>query len=176
MNRIISILLLLCFLLPGLSSFSWLHYQRYLIKSKIKWQLLAALPDDDLLLLKFHEKDVQKQLHWEHSREFEYEWKMYDVVRQKKQGDTLYLWCFEDHQETSLKQKIRHLVNTSLANNIPHQSQQQSLLKWLDSLFFDTAPDILSFNKIIWQKKPLDYLYNLYYSIAFPPLSPPPKI
>ncbi|MFH1049421.1 MAG: hypothetical protein V1779_00660 [bacterium] len=53
----------------------------------MKWNMIAGLDKDELVLLKFTEEELVLKLRWEHSKEFEYHYQMNDIVDQAIQGD-----------------------------------------------------------------------------------------
>ena len=142
----------------------------------MKWQLLSETPNEDLVLLKFTTQEAQQKLNWEHSREFEFENKMYDLVRQSQVGDTLFYWCYEDQEETALNQQIKSLVNLSLANNQDYQNQQKNLLQWFELLYYSPS-SINNTLAIILANEVHHNEYDIIYlSINLAPLLPPPQI
>lgn len=67
---------------------------------------LAESGREDLFHFVLTRSEAQRLLHWVHSREFSYQGRMFDVVRQDERGDTLELWCYWDAEETRLKERL----------------------------------------------------------------------
>ena len=65
---------------PVATMFLYLHFEKAALKREIKWKMVAGIDQNELVLLKFSKEEAEKQLRWEHSKEFEYEGQMYDVV------------------------------------------------------------------------------------------------
>jgi hypothetical protein len=139
-NSLRCILLLSCLAAPLLLGYGWLRYQKSVVRKTVKRQLIAGLKPDELVLLKFTPEEARTALHWEHSREFEYQGQMFDVVKTETRGDTIFYYCWWDHAETELNQKIQALVANALHNNPQHQDNQARLSCFFKSLFCIELP------------------------------------
>lgn len=113
--------LLLCcvFVDPVIASFTWLYYQKAIIKREVKRQIIAGIDEDDLVLLKFSKEEAKTKLRWEHSKEFEYNRQMYDVVKTMTLGGMVYYWCWLDHEETKLNRRFCLFPNLYASITIP---------------------------------------------------------
>ena len=144
-----------------------------MVRKTVKRQLIAGMNPDELVLLKFTPEAAKTALHWEHSREFEYQGQMFDVVKTETRGDTIFYHCWRDHAETELNQKIQALVANALHNNPQHQENQARLSCFFKSLFCIEVP--------FWQMlevAPESPRCHLDAPIVAPPgapLVPPPK-
>jgi len=156
--------------------FSYLHFEKAAIKREIKWKMIAGMDMEELVLLKFSKEETETKLRWEHSKEFEYDGQMYDVVSKEIKGDSIYYRCWWDHEETALNKKLQKLVANTFKNNKDKQKNQKELNHYLQSLFcsqilewqtkqFDTAPSIFqnTLQKISFHSRRLS------------PPTPPPK-
>lgn len=130
---------------------------------------------EQLVLLKFTEEQKQKELDWEHSKEFEYRGEMYDVVEFEVKGDTTYYLCFEDKKETRVKTHIRELVSNILGNNPQNQENGRRIMTFFKSLYHSnqTEISILCFRKITNE---FYYTLELFRSEKGSPPAPPPKL
>lgn len=96
---------------------------------------MANIDSSKLELLKFAQSEIQTKLRWEHSREFEFEHQMYDVVESKIVGDSIYYWCWWDHEETELNQLLKELAIQAFDQHPKNKQQQERLLNYLKSLY-----------------------------------------
>lgn len=119
-----------------LIGFGWLHYQKSVVRKQVKQEFLSGMNEEALILLKFKASSVQAELHWEHSREFEYQGQMYDVVKSELKGDSIYYHCWPDHAESKLNRQIKELVANALNNNPQQQEHQKQLTHFFKSLFY----------------------------------------
>jgi len=159
---------------PIAVTFTWLHFQKKQVRKEVKWKMIAGLDKEEFVLLKFSKAESLSQLKWEHSNEFEYNNQMYDIVERAVKGDTIYYWCWWDHEETRLNKKLNELVAFALGNNTESKDAQKRLVNFLKSLFH---PETSVWESIVYQfeQKRTPYILN-YSSVSFPPLVSPPEI
>jgi len=173
--RLLGILLLLCLITPFASTYMFLKLQKKQIKKEIKWKMIAGLDKDELVSLKFTKEEAQIKLRWKHSKEFEYNGEMYDIAQNSTQGDSVFYWCWWDHKETKLNQQLNELVAFALGNNQQRKNNQEQLIDFYKSLFWQHYHAKLNVfatqvNELI---KPYDFSCL---TISIPPTVPPPEI
>ena len=74
-------------------------------RSDMLEQIYHGIPDSYLTILKFEKSNIRMDsdnLQWIRDDEFQYENLMYDLVRTKIVGDSVYLYCIMDEDETKL--------------------------------------------------------------------------
>lgn len=173
-HKIIRILLFFCLLAPIAATFTYLQYRRQQVRKEVKHQIIAGIDRAELVLLKFTEKQSQTELEWKHSKEFEYEGQMYDIVEYETLGDTTYYWCWEDVAETTLNKKLDDLTAYALGKNPQDQENQRRLLSFFKSLYFPAGSN-LEF-PIPGDTNKINPSYTeIYQSLCFSPADPPPK-
>ena len=128
---------------------------------------------DELVLLKFTEKESQTKLRWEHSKEFEYQGQMYDIVEKEIKGDTTYYWCWWDHEETKLNRRLDEFVDKVLENNPQNRDRQEELAEFYKKLYYNRCPDLFVLSKQI--KTGFHTFSENCLSIYYSPLVPPPR-
>ncbi len=131
----ISILLILILVIPTIGMFAWLQAQKHAVRKEVKHQLIAQTDRSELVLLKFHPNEMDEKLEWEHSREFEFDDEMYDVVEREVRGDTTYFYCWWDHEETALNRQLNELLTLALGQNKDHHQNKQQLQQFFLSLY-----------------------------------------
>src|SRR5688572_27780769 len=110
LRAVISIFLFLSLTVPFAGTYTWLQYHKHQTKRAIKWRMIAGMQGEELELLKFSKAETQTKLRWEHSREFEYNSQMYDVVAVITKADSVFYWCWWDNEETLLNKQLGQLV------------------------------------------------------------------
>lgn len=166
--------LFLCLLAPLVTGLLLLQHQKHMVRKTVKRQIIAGLSADELTAIKIHKKDIYTLLEWEHSKEFEYQHQMYDVVFTDTLGDSILYHCWWDYEETSLNRQLHHLA-TNAWNHNPVKEQKQKELKqlfknWLPSYF---SSQLEAFYTLPHIKYPH---FNTNPSrIYLPPQSPPPQ-
>ncbi len=98
--------------------------------------MIAGLEKSELIELKFPNDQLDGELRWEHSKEFEYRGQMYDVASKFVMGDTTIFYCWWDHEETALNKKLRSLVQLAMGQRQHNQNQQNQLRLFMSTLFY----------------------------------------
>ncbi len=173
-RKIAAIVLLLALFAPMTASYTWLQFQKSLVKKEVKEQIDAGIERDKLVLLEFSKEEAKTKLRWEHSREFEYRGNMYDIVKTKVKQDSVYYWCWLDHEETKLNDQIITLLNKN-SNDEPLNTNGNKILSLVFkplyiSGHFDWQPAL-----DISEKKEAFLKSSNYSSLNFPPPVPPPE-
>lgn len=103
----ISLLILLVFqtvLLLPLTKFSLeLH------KERVVHHLQTEEGKDELIQLKFTEKELREDLEWVEENEFVFQGWMYDVVEVERKSDHFVLTVYKDRKETRMKERFEAL-------------------------------------------------------------------
>lgn len=174
MKRTFAILLILIILFNFIGTFLTFIYVQKSIKKQVKWLIINNLPEDKLKTFVFPDNKIeQKKLGviWIHSKEFKYNNRMYDIVKEEKIDDKIQYLVFDDSKETDL---INNYLENSNSNNLFANNPK---LKNIKLFKFDYLPDkILSKISLFSIKQNLN-LINLDYLFKFKPdLFKPPRI
>ena len=136
--------------------------------------MIEGMDQSELVLLKFTHEESQTKLRWVHSREFEYDGEMYDIVEKEESGDTISYWCWWDYEETQLNRKLRDLVADAMGHHPLNKERQERLTHFLENLYcqynFEKPAIAHSLCRILPLKSHIGYS-----SIYFSPPSPPPE-
>lgn len=174
MKKIISIVLIFSFVAPFWISYSIIQYEKYQTKKKVKKLIVSGLDKNQLVQLKFSNKEIKTKLMWEHSKEFEYRGVMYDVVESNSHGDSTYYWCWEDTRETELNIILNRLASNAVDANKKVNDNLKLLSSLLSSLYYSQTNqfDLNESNK----SNRFIYIFIANCSsLYFSPLLPPPK-
>ncbi len=176
-ERIIAIVFLFVLCAPVATIYTFLQFEKSAIRRDIKGRMIAGMEHEELTLLKFTKEEVKTQLLWEHSKEFEYNGQMYDVVSQEIKGDSIFYRCWWDYKETKLNKKLKKMVASAFDQNEDNRALQKSFFSYLGSFF---CTDLFkweveaSFNSEVVYKNVLHQ--TIFNSIKITPPIPPPKL
>lgn len=174
MKKLLPVFFFLCLIAPFAVGFLWLQHERHLVRREVKHQLVAQVNKEELVLLKFTEEQAQK-INWKHSREFEFEGWMYDIVQQENRGDTTYYWCWWDYKETRLNKQLDHLLVRALQQNPVNRENQERLVKFIKTVH-QNPPVYLSNHFCPEDSEKRGFKRSMYKSLHFTPPAPPPWI
>ncbi len=160
---------------PYFGTYSWLKWQRRQVKRAVKWQMIAGIDKEKLVHLSFTSAEASSQLHWKHSREFEFKGEMYDIAGKAQVGDTLHYWCWWDHEETKLNRQLIQLVETFFGKSPVTKERHQRMENFYRALFCSGLP---VFTLLL--QDGCAFHYGLYVENWLSPYiiipSPPPKL
>jgi hypothetical protein len=142
MRSLVATILLLFMLLQAAGYLLVFEIQKHAIRREIKQQIKAGVPEAELVLLKFVEGKSYPAFQRVHAREFRYQGKMYDVVRQESRGDTTWYYCIADEKETQLFANLEELVERDLGQNPGRQERIERLLSFFSLLFFHSHEEV----------------------------------
>jgi len=174
LKKSIAILLLISLTVPFSGTYFYLQHKKHQIRKEIAGKILKGLHEKEIILLKFTETETESRLNWKHSREFEYNGQMYDIVGKKEEGGLIYYYCYKDHKETRLNRQKEKLISKALGHDPTRKSQSDKLTNFLKIIYsheafswFSSSPQIpvFRFSLIVFH----------FSSITLTPLSPPPK-
>ncbi len=173
-KQIIGLFLLFVLIVPAVATYSWLQHHKRIVKREVKWKMIAGVDKKELVFFKFSNQDLTTKLRWEHSKEFEYKTQMYDVVEKKATNDSIYLWCWWDHEETKLNKQLQGLLVTAFQNDSQTKDKQNSVFKFYNLFFFQPEfswePFISTFYPQIIVSNNIEYQ-----SVSILPSHLPPK-
>ncbi len=145
-----------------------------MVKISVGRNIESGIEEVDLVLLGFTIEETQTELRWGHSREFEYNHQMYDIVELKTVNDSIYYWCWWDIAETLLNKQISDLGKYSVDNEQQKNDNKEHLNNWFKTLFFHTPGEWPVNIKSLNVSRPVlsDFFYL---SPTIPPPYPPPQ-
>lgn len=173
-TKLYSIFFLLLLSVPLASTLSFLHIQRRVIRKRVKHTIIAGIPKEELVLLKFTEEETKSKLKWKHEKEFEFEGNMYDIVESIAMDKQIWYWCWSDDEETQLNKKLEALLPSALGNDTKNQQKNNLLIQFSKQLFCSGLEVSTDFSSVIRKfiSPPTKKLHHLNLS----PPSPPPQL
>jgi hypothetical protein len=165
----------LLLVLPFVSTYTWLQLEKVQVRKSIKRQMIVGLDDSRLVKLVFTHEEAKAMLHWEHSKEFEYNGQLYDVVRQQSESSLITFWCFPDHAETRLQKQLSAMLRMILQRDTQRQEKQAQVHHFYKNLFYTQSEDTHLFSL----ETHFDYLLSDHHHADSPLIlspSPPPRL
>jgi hypothetical protein len=172
-RRLSVILLIISLTAPFAGSYFWLQHQKAVLKKELKWELISGIDKSELVLLSFTIEETKTKLRWEHSKEFEYNQQMYDIVASDTVGDTINYWCWWDHEETKLNKQLKKLVLNALGGDPFQKKKHERLNTFIKNLYFHETDAVAPMLPL--QAEPAKSIYIEFYTslISSPPVPPP---
>lgn len=167
-----AILLCFCLIAPLTGTYLWLMHKKQTVRRQVKLELMQGKSKDELILFTLS-KAQAANLDWHEDEEFSFEREMYDVVFKETQGDSIKLWCWPDHRESSINHDINLLLARRLGRNQKHQENQKRLAKFYQSLFVNTLSQHSFCMNAKWINHNTHYLAAMSMFAAQPPIPPP---
>ncbi len=130
-----SILLIVFVTVPIIGVFTLFQVERFKVRHEVKERLIEGMDKSQLTLIRLTKSEAEKELHWEHSSEFEYQGTMYDVVEIEVDEDYISYWCWKDEVETKLSRQISLLTAGILGANQERNTNQLRLITFLQNLY-----------------------------------------
>jgi len=173
-GRITGIVLLCCFVAPIVVTFNLLQYHKKQVRKEVKHLIIAGINREELVLLRFTEEESHARLKWKHSKEFEYNQQMYDIVETEVKGDTTYYWCWSDNKETRLNQHLDELLTYALRKDPNQRKNQRQLVKFYKSLYSNQLHHF-RLHSFQTEQTTANYRFTCYV-VSYPPPVPPPEL
>lgn len=174
LKRIFSILLIGSLIGPYIGISLYLKHEKKMLKREIKHKIIEGIDRSELVELTFTLNEAVEKLRWEHSKEFEYNGEMYDVVEMEEKSGTITYWCWWDHKETSLNKQLNGLLAKALNKQDPKAPSKNASF-WMNLMFL--VPDKHNLSLSIYHNLNEDIFsdQNLFVSRSKDTESPPPR-
>ena len=170
MKSSIGIILAVLLCLPLLVLESTISIEKYFLRKQVKHRMMDDLKNEELVKISLSKNEAKSLLKWEKPHEFEFQGRMYDIVRKYETKDNITYWCWPDTDESYLNQLLSSIINKASKNKNSKKSDQ--LINFLKSIYFASNVESLSTlsnRKIIYR-----YQTSGYISQKFKPSTPPP--
>lgn len=174
LKQIFSILLIASLTVPFICIPVYLKHEKKTLKREIKHRIIEGIDRSDLVQLVFTEEQAARELKWEHSKEFEFNGEMYDVVETEIKNGKITYWCWWDHKETSLNKQLNYLLAKALNQQDPKAPQKNAGF-WLSLLYLMPQKTMISFETSTRKTHRIFAIQNLFESRYRDIVSPPPQ-
>ncbi len=174
MKKFVLLVLISSILFPSWLFIASMEFQRKAIQREIKKSIIPHLSENQLVKIGLLKSEKNLILIWKHSTEFEFNGRMFDVVKTKLSSDSIYYFCWEDKKETELNNNLKIFVAKTLEHNEQESGKLIRLQNFLSSFYYEDSDLYLYIN----QEQNNEYeLFDIpILQQSFPPHSPPPKI
>jgi len=136
-TKVFGIVFLFLLVVPFSTLFLVLKNQQKQVRREVKWRMIAGIDKSELVLLKFSTTQTEKELVWKHAREFQYNGEFYDIVEKETHTDSVFYWCWWDHEETALNRKLENLVASHWNKDPVQKNKKETIQKLFKSMFFE---------------------------------------
>jgi hypothetical protein len=116
-------------------TYLYLSNQKKQLKREVKWEIIEGIDKSELVFIKLTKAEAKEKLEWEHSKEFEFQGEMYDVVEFEETADSVKYWCWWDDEETALNENLAQVLNNLLGNDPDKKEKEEKLITFYQSLF-----------------------------------------
>ena len=130
---------------PAAVTYIWLQHRKAVVRKEVKWKMIAGIDKSELVYFQFSQKESKKKLKWKHSKEFEFNGEMYDVVKKITSSNSIQYWCWWDHEETKLSKQLSKLLVGAFQSDVPSKDKKQQIVSFYKSLF---CTEVFSWNPI----------------------------
>ncbi|MGY6561478.1 MAG: hypothetical protein ACXITV_05180 [Luteibaculaceae bacterium] len=170
----IAILLLFSLFGPFIIPVGYYKLETKKIKRSIKWKIIEGIDKNELVYMEFTSHQIENDLRWVHSKEFEFEGEMYDIVEYRIVGDSHQMWLWWDYEETELNQRVKRILADFLETNTNQKEGKSKIVSFFKTLFIPSLPAKLPtfYNQKSEQKiadKPVFYRAPFLSILAPPP-------
>jgi hypothetical protein len=144
-----------------------------MVRKEVKHMMVKGVDKEDLVTFTFSKSQVENELRWKHSKEFEYQGNMYDIVTFEKIGGNYVYMCWLDKKDTKLNRQLSKLFSLKWNSEKGKYHERSGLDHFVDSLicnYGNSLPIVDNDNHILFVR----YKSNLL-DLKMIPCSPPPK-
>lgn len=138
MRRYFGWVLLGLMIIPFAATFLWFKAEQHAVKKHVKRHIMQHTQKDELLEFTFLHNDTA-QLNWKHSREFEWQGEMYDIIYRSHIDGVITYHVWHDSEETQLNNQINRMYHAMFFQQKDSSSQDicfQLILKgWMCESF-----------------------------------------
>ena len=107
LKHITVLLILAAILLPFSGGVTWLQLQKEKVREEVEREIADGdVSDERIVNFSFSKTESGVLLNWHHSREFEYNGQMYDVIASETRGDSVFYQVYWDVEETEINERL----------------------------------------------------------------------
>ena len=156
-------------------TFLWLYARKSEVRREVKRMIINGIDKSQLVKLQFSTQEQNTLLRWEHSKEFEFDGNMYDIVEAIQLEDSIIYYCWLDKAETELNRQLSELTKDVFDKDSKKRTCHNQLMKYYKSIYCCDIFNWKSELNEIFLVQSVNY-DNKYSSLAPIPHSPPPVL
>jgi len=138
MRKSLSIITLLCFIIPAISVYTFLLAEKENIKKINREKLFSENNFNNWIKIELTEEEAHHLIEWENDHEFEYNQNMYDVVKREQSGNHLIYWCYQDVEESLINEQLGELFSYLSGGHSTRPETRHLLEKVFKKLYCST--------------------------------------
>lgn len=173
MKKLTTIILFISLIAPFVIGLRTYDVQLKKLKKSVKKTIAEHIDRSLLVRLSFNKDEITK-LQWEHSKEFEYNSEMYDIVHKEIKSDSVVYWCWLDNEETNLEKSLNNLIAKSLGES-QNDKPSKDIIKQLIKKTFISQTALLYTNTYTELNNYFNISSKRFNSIILEISSPPPE-
>lgn len=154
----------------------WLIFkvQQFALRSEIKQQIKAGIPDHDLVRIAIAnawQTENNDRIEWEHGKEFRFDGQWYDVVKSEaKQDSTVYL-CIHDAKENQLFARLDAMTLNALSEPDTEEKRTTYTFVLISKYHTNSTADSLNVNELSMEWTSHNFSVEAHHSMV--PTPPP---
>lgn len=149
--------LLTLLFLPMWGSIGYLQLEKKKVQKSVKRKIMNGIPKEELIFMAFTKEDLTTKLNWKHSKEFELNGEMYDIVEREETADSAFYWVWWDKEETELNQRVKRIAAEIFGSSPDHQEKNNLVQSFYKSLFVENPQH--DFQVLVASQQRLNYHY-----------------
>lgn len=144
------------------------------IQADVIERIFEGLGESEQTVLKLSKQEAEKELVWEHSKEFRYKGQFYDIISVQELPDSVYYTCYWDKEETFITDVFEGILFEELTHDFQDDNAASHLVQVIKTPY---KLDQFSWSALGQLRQPGKYEpIHLFYSSKYASTpSPPPK-
>ncbi|MEQ9375489.1 MAG: hypothetical protein RIG68_09935 [Imperialibacter sp.] len=174
MKRLLSIFLLLCISAPFWLNYSIFYWSRMNIQADVIGRIFEGLGESEQTVLRLSKQEAEKEIVWEHSKEFRYKGQFYDIISVQELPDSVYYTCYWDKEETFITDLFEGILFEELTHDFQDDATASHLVEVIKTPY---KLDQFSWSALDRLPQPGKHqqTQQIYNPKNLSPPSPPPK-
>ena len=125
LKKILVISSLFIFLFQGIGMYFILNVRQNRIRKEMESSIINGIPEEKILIFTFNDEELEG-LRWQRKSEFQYEGKMYDVLKTVHKDNKILLYCVLDKMESKIFSELIELIYRELSGKSKHDGKSNS--------------------------------------------------
>ncbi|WP_416865869.1 MAG: hypothetical protein ACMVP2_26655 [Imperialibacter sp.] len=144
------------------------------IQADVIGRIFEGLGESEQTVLRLSKQEAEKELVWEHSKEFRYKGQFYDIISVQELPDSVYYTCYWDKEETFITDVFEGILFEELTHDFQDDNAASHLVQVIKTPY---RLDQFSWSALGQLRQPRKHepIYLFYSSNYASPPSPPPK-
>lgn len=165
---------MLCISAPFWLNYTVFYLSRVRVQANAIERIFEGLGESEQTVLKLSLVEAEKEIVWEHSKEFRYKGQFYDIISTVELPDSVYYTCYWDKEETFITGIFEGVLFEELTQDFQNDDAAGHLIQVIKTPYRLDLFTWSALEKVLHQEKCFEsqLIYNAKY---LSPPSPPPK-